>query len=365
MVLLYVLGAALASAFSPQQCPSQLRRIKATRAVQPTIEFVGCALPERVAPDACFFQNRVRGQQKGVALFTFNNPLSVMDWEPAWNNREENFPKMLVQVDLESVGTKDFIDNVLPELHAACAAAEIDLRVYATVEDARACYATDLLKKVGRDAVDTRIIWDASVHAHKDSGESQNHMLVVTNDHFGSTLANLGSVRDEWPVKAPNQTVSSVTAKATLPSFWKKFLGVKTLNGLQTKNQGQKRGMLLRDAEGTIHVPALLMSASFQSETRFVKSAMVMKNSTEVLRLERFLWRYSAATGFGASPRRDTELEQETRDILRCIDPQGGGGGPGLLGSHLTRPADQAQQEENKRRAEAAEHVLSYLHELA
>ena len=359
MVLLYVLGAALASAFSPQQCPSQLRRIKATRAVHPTIEFVGCALPEPVAPDACFFQNL---DQNGVALFTFNNPLSVMDWEPAWNNREENFPKMLVQVDLESVGTKHFINNVLPELHAACAAAEIDLRVYTTVEDARACYATDLLKKAGRDAVDTRIIWDASAHAHKDSGERQKHMLVVTNDHFGSTLANLGSVRDEWPVKAPNQAVSSVTAESTLPSFWKKFLGVKTLNGLQ--NRGQKRGMLLRDAEGTIHVPALLMSA-FQNETRFVKCAMVMKNSAEVLRLERFLWRYSAATGFGAFLRRDAELEQETRDILRCIDPQGGGGGPGFLGSHLTRPADQAQQEENKRRAEAAERVLSWIHELA
>ena len=307
-------------------------------------------------------------------MFAFDDPVSVRHLEPAW--KRENWPDLLLQVDLENVGDKRFL-WLLPDLHAACAAAEIDLRVYATSLDRHASYATHRLDFAGKDSADLRIVWDAAQHmVTRDEPDIERFrpkkVLVVTRDHFGSTLASLGAAEYmglPWldrrrPDPSPNRVVSHVNATSELPPLiWSHLLGVKTLNGLLAKKR-QKSGMRLQDAEGSIYVPATIMSC-FVNETGFrVKSVMVMKNSDEVQRFQRFLWRYSAATGFGGSAK-NRELSDETQNIFRCIYNQNGGPGligtTGILGCYsavMTRPEDQTRREENMRLATSELQIL-------
>ena len=113
------------------------RRIAVSMDGQARIEFQP-DVPEPCVPSVSCWPTR----NLTIASFTFTNPLTY----PEDLLRFGVFAKedFLLQIDLENVGKREQIEQI-PTLHAVCAAAGVELRIYATSDDSRAKYATHVV----------------------------------------------------------------------------------------------------------------------------------------------------------------------------------------------------------------------------
>ena len=262
--------------------------------------------PEPALPTVSYIPTR----NLTVATFTFTNPVSYpQDIVEFGVGADDDF---LLQIDLENVGTREQIKQ-LPTLHAACEAAGIELRIYATSEDSRAEHATHVVTPVGEDAVDAQIIWDASRHVCMSRAANRWPMvLVVTRDHFGRVLASLGKPvgGSLWELP-PSCGVDSIHWKANLPPRWSSVLRAEKLSALLSRQTMLFDGsygtvtipsgmgwMHLKDEEGELIAPAFpAMGSSAENAELSVKSVLVAKGSDEVHRFMSFMQRYVACSG--------------------------------------------------------------------
>ena len=295
-----------------------------------------------------------------VASFTFTNASSYpKDLVPFCMGANDS---LLLLVDLENVGTREQIEQ-LPRLHEVCAAAGIELRIYATSDDSRHGYATHVVTPAGLDAVDTNIIWDASRYVCMNSYNAKEYLgfcsvLVVTDDHFGEVLASLRRPKGSslWDPD-PGSFVSSVTPTSELPPRWSGVLRAETLSELLTPRPLSFEGpwvwredgtledkpmveipvgkgcMHLKDEEGSIVVPAFPSKGSSDENAELsVKSVYVARGSDEVARFHRFMER----SGLGR-----LNAYADHQMLWKIFDGLGGGKLPLRRGDKGAKPVAQ------------------------
>jgi len=313
----------------------------------PRIEFTR-GVPELELPTVSFLYAR----NLTVATFTFTNPSSYpQDLMQFGAGTKDD---LLLQIDLENVGTREQIEQ-LPTLHAVCEAAGVELRIYATSADSRAMYATHVVTPVGEDAVDAQIIWDASRYVCTSfAAERMPSVLAVTRDHFGCVLASLGRPEggSHWELP-PSCGVSSIDWEEQLPPRWSGVLRANELSALlspdtmifetfELDSNGclanstvtippGKGWMHLKDEDGTLVVPAFpAVGSSEENAELSVKSILVAKGNDEVDRFMSFMRRFEACTALKPSKISSEKIEGSRKifDRLRkAYSPYGVGNG--------------------------------------
>ena len=333
-----------------------------------SIEFAH-GVPELVVPTISW----ARQQNTAVATFTFANPMSYPEDLVDFGFGAED---LLLQIDLENVGSRELLEQ-LPSLHAVCAAAGVELRIYATPEDSRAEYATHVVTAAGEDAVDAQIIWDAAWFTCARSAAKDGRCpqaLVVTGDHFGRVLASLGRPKSTFFSKsiwepAPEMCVQSVTTTAELPLRWSGILRAETLSTLLTPRAGfsldevpitEGTGFMhLKDEEGTLVAPAFPTCGSSDENGRAfsVKSVLVANGLDEVERFFRFLHRYHDVCGADISPGPDfiAQLElcrqlEKHHSAKRMRDEEAASGAARRRGDAAARKPKQAKKPKKPRK---------------
>ena len=116
----------------------------------------------------------------------------------------------LDNVDLETVE--------YPLLSNVCSQQGIELHAYAQKDRPAANTATHTIKSNEREAVQVQMIWDIATYCSKH--DSAAHVLIVTDDHLGKTLASLDLASNK---------VTWASIERELPQPWRKALSTTSI----------------------------------------------------------------------------------------------------------------------------------------
>tara|TARA_B100000780_G_scaffold249785_1_gene195666 strand:+ start:288 stop:698 length:411 start_codon:yes stop_codon:yes gene_type:complete len=110
-------------------------------------------------------------------------------------------------IDLEYVA-------YLPLLPMICSQQGIELRSYAKEDHTAAVRATHTIQSKAREAVNMQMVWDMAMYC--SDKQQVAHVLLVTDDTLGKTLASLDQVASK---------VSWAPLELDLPQPWRRALG--------------------------------------------------------------------------------------------------------------------------------------------
>lgn len=127
-----------------------------------------------------------------------------------WDEPKSTDPAAIL-FDLENLS---YAAGALPCLADVCSASGTELRVYSSSASPLAIHATHKVDSNLPDAADLRITWDSALLSHGvETGGVGARVLVLTRDHFGSTLASI------------DHRVETAHPEKPLAPFWRDRLG--------------------------------------------------------------------------------------------------------------------------------------------
>ena len=122
--------------------------------------------------------------------------------------------RRVLLLDLENLA---FLAHNLQPFSMACVRRGVEFHSYASWDHAHANRVTDVVHSSEKEAVDVKMVWDASRYVR-----SNYLVLIVTKDQFGRTLASLSP-----------ENVEHVTWDAPLPTFYaERVFGAESLKEL-------------------------------------------------------------------------------------------------------------------------------------
>mmetsp|Transcript_2644 Transcript_2644/g.5718 ORF Transcript_2644/g.5718 Transcript_2644/m.5718 type:complete len:182 (-) Transcript_2644:107-652(-) len=124
----------------------------------------------------------------------------------------------LLLVDLENMSRLAKLDPGLRRLGLHCHKRGIGLQTYANQQHSLSKHASHHVQTKLRDAVDVRIILDATRHI---TTEKKGRALIVSKDHFARTFSAVA--------KEDKMLVEYTTLSDSLPNWWSERLNAPTI----------------------------------------------------------------------------------------------------------------------------------------
>ena len=139
----------------------------------------------------------------------------------------------LLLVDLENMGQLVKRDPDLLRFGLLCHETGITLQTYTNEQHVLSKYASHHVQTKLRDAVDVRIIVDATRHV---VSEKRGRALVVSKDHFARTFSTVA--------KEDNMLIDYTTLTDSLPDWWRERLNAETIEAAVKAEHEIADGML-------------------------------------------------------------------------------------------------------------------------
>jgi len=149
-------------------------------------------------------------------------PMSTPSKSPSPEQERLQAGAAAIFIDLEYVAA-------LPLLSSICSQQGIALRSYAKEDHPMASRATHTIQSKEREAVNMQMVWDMATYC-SDKHQAA-HVLLVTDDRFGKTLASLDLVT----------SIIWVPLELDLPQPWRRALGRTSAKDFFTKQPDERR----------------------------------------------------------------------------------------------------------------------------